>query len=169
MTGFKRPEEALLGGAAAGEAAGAAGRGAAAAGRAGGEAPGVGVLSLAMARSCQVVFPQPWRQFWAWHALSQAQQVNSAHLKFDWDAYDFSAPCREGEMGGGVCLGSSGRGMRCRRPSRSIALTSSSTGMPTTSAPPAGKVRWGEVSAWAVLGVACAVAGPAGQLRPPQV
>ncbi|CAI5465865.1 unnamed protein product [Closterium sp. Yama58-4] len=48
-----------------------------------------------MARTCQVVFPQPWRQFWAWHALSQAQQVNSAHLKFDWDAYDFSAPCRK--------------------------------------------------------------------------
>ncbi|CAI5499260.1 unnamed protein product [Closterium sp. Naga37s-1] len=103
MTGFKRPEETLIGGAAsgAGAAAGGAGRaaGRAAAGGAGGEAPGVGVLSLAMARSCQVVFPQPWRQFWAWHALSQAQQVNSAHLKFDWDAYDFSAPCREVNWG----------------------------------------------------------------------
>ncbi|CAI5474785.1 unnamed protein product [Closterium sp. Yama58-4] len=189
MTGFKRPEETLLGGAAAaaagggaaaaaaarGAARGAAGAAAGGVGGAGGEA-GMGVLSLAMARTCQVVFPQPWRQFWAWHALSQAQQVTSAHLKFDWDAYDFSAPCREappagkvrwvgagavGRVGGGReggGSGGSGGGGR-ERSGNGGAVAGDGSHVP------------GGVSSAvaAVLGVARAVSGPAGQFRPPQV
>eukprot|EP00271_Cylindrocystis_brebissonii_P020208 TRINITY_DN660_c0_g1_i1.p1 TRINITY_DN660_c0_g1~~TRINITY_DN660_c0_g1_i1.p1 ORF type:complete len:1113 (+),score=203.35 TRINITY_DN660_c0_g1_i1:335-3673(+) len=52
------------------------------------------LMSATMASGCQLLFPAAWRAFRAWHAEAQAPQSSSGDVRYDAEAYDFSAPCR---------------------------------------------------------------------------
>ena len=56
-------------------------------------------LSFALAKGCQMLFPQPWTTFWSWHGRAHSRQFSTQEHHIDAEAYDFSSTCRAGELG----------------------------------------------------------------------